>query len=137
MEDSRPSISLDEAYQLTGNAKLKTWWGLPGFVRWFSNREEYRQRLDYLAMLALDTAEEILCDREAHPSARTAMAKLVIEAAGKMPPKPLAKRPDEVNTGGMQELAGMSRERLLELVRKAGKLLPTQEQKKVEDTDGN
>jgi hypothetical protein len=59
------------------------WWENSKFVAWFDNREEFKQRLDYLAQLALDSAEEILRNQDAPPQARVAMAKLVLEATGK------------------------------------------------------
>lgn len=80
-------ITLPEAQQVTGEGRLRKWWSLPGFPEWFANREEFRQRVEYLANLALDTAEEILLDRNINANARVQMAKLVIEAANRMPQK--------------------------------------------------
>jgi len=84
---SPDSISMEEAYRVTKIPSIKRWWNLPGFKDWFLNKDEYRQRLEYLAHLALDTAEEILLDRDTQASARVNMAKLIIEAANKMPNK--------------------------------------------------
>jgi hypothetical protein len=80
-------ITLSLAQTLTGESRLKAWWGLPGFREWFLNKDEFRQRVEYLAHLALDTAEEILSDPKANPSARVNMAKLMVEVAGRMPNK--------------------------------------------------
>lgn len=80
-------IPLSLALRLTGDGRLSRWWPQPGFRDWFCNKDEFRQRLEYLSHLALDAAEEILLDRKANPGARVNMAKLVIEAANKMPQK--------------------------------------------------
>lgn len=81
------SVSIQLATQLTGDSRIQRWWGIPGFREWFTNKEEFRQRLEYLANLALDTAEQVLADPKANASARVNMAKLIIEAAGRMPNK--------------------------------------------------
>jgi hypothetical protein len=78
-------------------------WLDPQFVEWFNNRDEFKQRLEYLSHLALDTAEEILRNDEAPPAARVQMAKLVLEASGKT-------RADEKYLD--QKIADMSREEL-------------------------
>lgn len=81
------SVSLDSALIITSDNRLRKWWTIPGFSDWFANKEEFRQRIEYLAHLALDTAEDILLDPKANANARVSMAKLVIEAANRMPQK--------------------------------------------------
>lgn len=78
-------ISCALAVQMSGDPRVTRWWSLPGFQEWFANKDEFRQRMEYLANLALDTAEEMLLDKKVHPSARANMVKLVIEAANRMP----------------------------------------------------
>jgi hypothetical protein len=80
--DSRAIVGLQRA--IPGLETIPTkWWDNSKFVTWFNNRDEFKQRLDYLAQLALDSAEEILRNQDAPPQARVAMAKLVLEATGK------------------------------------------------------
>lgn len=116
--DHSQGIELATALRFTADNRLSRWWPLPGFREWFSNKDEYRQRLEYLANLALDTAEEILIDKKAHPSARANMVKLVIEAANKMPPRQIAK---ELYID--EKIHRMDRTQLEEFVRKNIKLV--------------
>ena len=70
---------------VTNSDSINRWWGLPGFEEWFCNKDEFRQRVAYLANIALDAIEEILIDPSANPNARQNAAKLMIEVANKMP----------------------------------------------------
>lgn len=116
-------ITLALALRITGDARLNRWWSLPGFQEWFSNKDEFRQRVEYLANLALDVAEEILLDRDAHPNARVNMTKLVIEAANKLPARTSAKDDSKYLDA---KVATMSREQLEEFIKKQTKaLLPS------------
>lgn len=111
-------VTVEEAKAITGDWRVTRWWAMSGFREWFLNKEEFRQRLEYLANLALDAAEDILMDRNAHPSARTNMAKLVIEAANRMPNRwAKEKYMDE-------KIHQMDRAQLEEYIRKAMKQLP-------------
>lgn len=108
--------SLEAALQVTGETRLRQWWSTPGFRSWFSNRDEFRQRVEYLANLALDAIEDILLDGDANPAARNAAAKLMIEAAGKLP-----------KGAGQEKFAdehiqGMDRRQLEQFLRKNGAL---------------
>lgn len=58
----------------------------PGFAAWFLNRDENRQRLEYLFQLALGAAEDILMNTEPKAQgARVNMVKVVAELASKFP----------------------------------------------------
>jgi hypothetical protein len=81
------SITSTQAIQITGENRLSKWWSIPGFKAWFINKEEYRYRLEYLFDLALDTAEEILVDRDANTNAKVQMIKVLAELSNKMPQK--------------------------------------------------
>lgn len=59
------------------------WWGQPGFREWFFNSEETKERLEYLFMLALDTAEFVLLDPDANASAKVQMIKVLAGLSGK------------------------------------------------------
>ena len=63
----------------------------PGFAAWFLNKDENRQRLEYLFQLALGAAEDILLNTDPKAqSARVNMVKAVSELAGKMPSRAAA-----------------------------------------------
>lgn len=80
-------VTLVAAQQFGTDKRLSKWWTLPGFAEWFQNKEEFRERLEYLADIALDSLEQVLTDPDSNPSAKVASAKLVLEAASKMPKK--------------------------------------------------
>jgi hypothetical protein len=83
----RETTTLASALEVTRDTRLSKWWSVPGFTPWFTNREEFRQRLEYLANLALDTIEEVLLDSDANANARMRAVQLALEAAAKMPGK--------------------------------------------------
>lgn len=75
------------AKQITNNSSLDKWWRMPGFENWFKNKDEHRERLEYLYSLALDAAEEILLNPDAQASAKVNMIKAIGELANKFPNK--------------------------------------------------
>lgn len=81
------NVTLAQALQITGESRLQKWWSMVGFKDWFLNKEENKQRLEYIYSLALDSAEEILIDPDANPSAKVQMIKVIAELANKMPQK--------------------------------------------------
>ena len=118
LDPASDGISLSMALQITGDTRLNKWWHLPGFVEWFVNKDEFRQRVEYLANLALDVAEEILLDRDSNPNARVNMTKLVIEVANKLP-----KNNKDDSKFLDARIASMSKEELEDFIRKQSKLL--------------
>ena len=107
-------ITLALAQQITSENRLKRWWSIPGFSDWFSNKDEFRQRLEYLANLGLDTIEEILLDPEANANARMNAAKLMLEAASKMPNKWNQEKflDEQIQKMGARELEAWLKKRL-------------------------
>lgn len=89
------NLSLSHVMQIAGTKSLKEWWSEPGFVEWFFNREEGREKLEYLFMRALDTAEDILNDPGAQASAKVNMIKVIGELANKFPSKHQERFSDE------------------------------------------
>ena len=83
---SPEDITLAKALQITNDNRLNKWWKVPGFSEWFSNKDEFRQRLEYLANLALDKVEDIiLADDPKLTSAQVNIIKCLMEVAGKVP----------------------------------------------------
>lgn len=114
--DLAENMTLAAAASMGADKKLSRWWSIPGFSDWWQNKEEFKQRLEYLAQLALDSLEAVLMDPDSNATARVNSAKLVLEAANKMPKK---QAEDTVD----QKLAGMSRNELEEYVRARMKYL--------------
>lgn len=108
-------LTLAAAQQTSSDRRLAKWWSIPGFQDWFQNKEEFRERLEYLADIALDSLEQVLIDPDANAGAKVASAKLVLEAASKMPKK----ESDSPTT----RLESLSRAELEDYVRKNLKFL--------------
>jgi hypothetical protein len=81
------SVSMQQAMGITGESNLKKWWDQPGFKEWFLNMDESRERLEYLFMIALDAAEQVLLDPEANANAKVNLIKVLAQLAGKEPNK--------------------------------------------------
>lgn len=82
---SLDSITLEQASQL-GGYSFKKYWNEPGFQQWLTNSAEFKQRVEYLAHLCMDKAEDIL--RQEDPKLASAQVSLigkVAEIANKMP----------------------------------------------------
>jgi hypothetical protein len=82
--------NLATALKFASDSRISKWWDIPGFQDWFYNDQEFKDRVELIAHLALDGITEVLKDKMATPSAKVAAAKLALEVAGKMP-KALAK----------------------------------------------
>lgn len=105
-------IDLATALRFGANPRLSVWWDIPGFQDWFRNEQEFVQRVEFLAQLALDSVEEILIDKNANPTAKINAVKIVMEMGQKFPGKQdSGKYRDE-------DIANMSKEELEEFVAK-------------------
>jgi hypothetical protein len=92
---------------------LANWWKVPGFKDWFLNHTEHQERLEYLFDLALNAAEDILCNTDPKAqSARVNMVKTIAELARKMPTKQQTVVLD-------REVANMSEDQLREFIARA------------------
>ena len=80
-------ISLSIVNRLLTDSRMDRWWKIPGFPEWFKNREEFRERVENLIQLALDTLEGVMIDPGSQASAKVNAAKLLMEVGRKMPPK--------------------------------------------------
>jgi hypothetical protein len=78
-------ITLTAAIAHSGSTSLRNWWGKPGFVEWFTGQNEWRNRVECLAMRGLDIAEQLLMDRRTTPASKVQLIKLFAELADKMP----------------------------------------------------
>lgn len=92
---SPSALTINDIQSVVNVAALKEWWADGLFKEWFMNREEAREKLEYLFMKALETAEEILENPEAQASAKVNMIKVIGELANKFPSKWQEKFADE------------------------------------------
>lgn len=84
---SKDKINMAYIIQQVDDGRIRNWWGVPGFQDWFLNKEEVRQRIEYLFDVAMDQAEVMLLDQSTQPSAKVNLIKLLSELADKMPAK--------------------------------------------------
>lgn len=101
-------MSLASVQKLVNDRRIDRWWPVPGFRDWLLNREEFRERVEYLANLALDSLEGILANPEEKGMAKVNASKLLMEIARKMPPKHVKeiysdKRIGEMDTKQLEE----------------------------------
>lgn len=82
-----PPAQLDPATaaRYSGFGEVVEWWNIAGFKEWFSNGEEFRQRVEYISNLALDTLHTVLQDTSARTGDKLAAAKMALEIAAKFP----------------------------------------------------
>lgn len=111
-------ISLAYALKLGADKRISTWWQVKEFQDWFTNKDEFRQRLEYLTHLVLDTFETVLTDPKAQAGAKVNAGKIILEAASKMPKG----RGEEKYMDA--QIATMDRKQLEEFIHKSMKLLP-------------
>lgn len=114
-----PTMDLAAALKFAGDRRLKQWWDLPGFQDWFFNREEFKERVEFIAHLALDGIEEVLKDRMATASAKVAAAKLALEVANKLP-----KAKDQDGRFADDKINQMDRAQLEAFIKRKLTLLP-------------
>jgi hypothetical protein len=79
-------MSLDTAVAFTKERRLRQWWKQDGFQEWFKSSSEFKAEVEDLVMLSLKRLRSILnSDNEKMASAQLGAAKLLFEAANKMP----------------------------------------------------
>lgn len=79
------SISLSTVQEKVSDPRLRNYWALPGFKEWFLNKDEARERLEYLFSKALDAAEVVLEDLDPKSfSAKVNLIKLLAELTGRL-----------------------------------------------------
>lgn len=76
-------ITLAGAIQVTRNSELNRWWGQDGFQEWFLNRDEASERIEYLYMLWMDKAEELLLNPDANHNAIVQIGKIIAQLSGR------------------------------------------------------
>jgi hypothetical protein len=81
------NITLAAALQLTGVTQLRRWWASPGFSAWWANKDELRQRIEFLVHKGLDAIEEVLADAETPATAKVRAFEILARLADKEPAK--------------------------------------------------
>jgi len=76
-------VTLAGAIQLTNNTELNGWWKQDGFQDWFCNKDEASERIEYLYMLWMDKAEELLLNPDANHNAIVQIGKIIATLSGR------------------------------------------------------
>lgn len=112
------AVDLALARRHCGDSRITNWWTYPGFEDWFCNSEEFKQRIEFLAHLALDNIEDILRDKQANSTAKINAVKLVMEIGNKLPGK------QQQDKYADEKIAEMNKDQLEEFIRKNLRRLP-------------
>lgn len=80
-----PAIDSATAARFSGFNEVIQWWSIEGFPEWFSNGEEFRQKVEYVSHLGLTALENILLDPNARTADRLTAARMSLEIAAKFP----------------------------------------------------
>lgn len=80
-------ITLARAYQVTGDSRLAKWWSEPGFKGWFSNKDEFKQKIEHLLNVGLQAMNDLLRDPEVQASAKVKAFEVLAKLADREPVK--------------------------------------------------
>jgi hypothetical protein len=119
--ESLPPTSVDVllATKYAGDRRVSEWWYLDGFQAWFSNKDEFRQRVEFLADLALDELYLLIKSPNTAAPAKVAAIRMIMDVGQKL----AAKGPKEETAEN--KIGRMSKEELESFIRAGvSKLLP-------------
>lgn len=119
-----PKYDLATALRYSRDKRMRQWWDLPGFQSWFHNKDEFRQKAEFLSNSALHHLEAILVDEKAQAGAKVQAIKLIMELSGK-----LSKSTDGDKFAD-EKISRMSRVELEEFIRNQSEKLMTQQEAK-------
>lgn len=105
-------VDLATATKYAGDKRVSEWWSLEGFADWFANRDEFRQRVEFLADLALDELYKLIKDSETQATAKVAAIRMIMDVGKKISQK----APTEESVVG-EKIASMDKKELEEYIK--------------------
>ena len=122
--DALPPQNIDfaTAARYGCDRRMSDWWDLEGFQDWFQNKDEFRQRVEFISDLALDELQLLIRDKMTNASAKVAAIKMVMELGSKLASKSNDKVLDE-------DLNNMSKQDLEKFIQDRVAILPVPIQK--------
>lgn len=105
-------VDLALATKYAGDKRITEWWSLEGFADWFSNKDEFRQRVEFLADLALDELYHLIRDPETQATAKVAAIRMIMDVGKKV----AQKAPTEESAVG-EKIASMDKKQLEEYIK--------------------
>lgn len=112
----RPNLAA--ALQYAGDRRISKWWEQDGFEEWFCNEEEFSQRAEYIASLALDQLEAILTTTTTTNGDKIKAIQLAVQLANKITTS------SKEQQFADQKIAGMDAKQLEEFITHQMRLLP-------------
>jgi hypothetical protein len=79
------NITLSDVRRLIPHTSIISKWGDQAFRSWFTNDQEWRQRVEYMLQLALSSIEEVLVDANATPTAKVRAFEVLARLNDKEP----------------------------------------------------
>lgn len=116
-------VDLALATRLCGDSRISTWWDLPSFQDWFQNKEEFIQKVDYLAHEALDELGMILHNPEANGNTKMAAIRTALELSGK-----LGSGKSAVKSDDSDPINNMNKEQLEKYISQRLSILPQKDE---------
>jgi len=117
-------IDLATASRYAGDRRISEWWTLQGFPEWFANKDEFRQKVEYMAGIVLDEFFSLIRSPDTQATAKVAAGKVILEAA-----KKLSNKPASEETQVSDKIAKMSKDELEAFIRsRVDKLLPDEDE---------
>jgi hypothetical protein len=105
-------VDLAMASKYAGDRRIEEWWKLEGFASWFSNKDEFRQKVEFMADVVLDEFFSMIRNPGTQATAKVAAGKVILEAAKKLNQK----APSE-DAQVSEKIAKMSKEELEAYIR--------------------
>jgi hypothetical protein len=105
-------VDLLIATKYAGDKRISEWWALEGFADWFANKDEFRQRVEFLADLALDELYHLIRDPETQATAKVAAIRMIMDVGKKVSQK----APTEESVAG-EKIASMDKKQLEEYIK--------------------
>lgn len=105
-------IDLSIASKYAGDKRIAEWWTLEGFTDWFSNKDEFRQRVEFLADLALDELYQLLRNPNTQATAKVAAIRMIMDVGKKISQK----APTEDSVMG-EKIASMDKKQLEDYIK--------------------
>lgn len=105
-------VDLAIATKYAGDKRIGDWWQLEGFAEWFANKDEFRQRVEFLADLALDELYQLIRNPGTQATAKVAAIRMIMDVGKKV----AQKAPNEESAAG-EKIASMDKKQLEEYIK--------------------
>lgn len=105
-------VDLAIATKYAGDRRISEWWQLEGFADWFANKDEFRQRVEFLADLALDELYRLIKNSDTQATAKVAAIRMIMDVGKKISQK----APSEESQVG-EKIASMDKKELEEYIK--------------------